>query len=69
MRGFTQNRQIGTALPPAVMNRIRRQIGYRSSSVAERKIQCVTKVLRLRTLPDLAQAGDHRAKAPERISR
>jgi hypothetical protein len=27
MRGFTQNRQIGTALPPAVMNRIRRQNG------------------------------------------
>ena len=25
MRGFTQNRQIGTALPLAVMNRIRRQ--------------------------------------------
>ena len=27
MRGFTQNRQIGTALPPAVMNRIPRQNG------------------------------------------
>jgi len=27
MRGFTQNRQIGTALPLAVMNRIRRQNG------------------------------------------
>ncbi len=33
------------------------------------KMQCVTKVLGLRTLPDLAQADDHRAKAPERISR
>jgi hypothetical protein len=31
MRGFTQNRQIGTALPLAVMNRIRRQNGgYRT---------------------------------------
>lgn len=27
MRGFPQNRQIGTALPLAVMNRIRRQNG------------------------------------------
>jgi hypothetical protein len=27
MRGFTQNRQIGTALPLAVMNRIPRQNG------------------------------------------
>lgn len=27
MRGFTQNRQIGTALPLAVMNRIRRHNG------------------------------------------
>ena len=27
MRGFTQTRQIGIALPLAVMNRIRRQIG------------------------------------------
>ena len=27
MRGFTQNRQISTALPLAVMNRIRRQNG------------------------------------------
>jgi hypothetical protein len=27
MRGFTQNRQIGIALPLAVMNRIRRHIG------------------------------------------
>jgi hypothetical protein len=27
MRGFTQNRQIGTVLRLAVMNRIRRQIG------------------------------------------
>ena len=27
MRGFTQNRQIGTALPLPVMNRIRRQNG------------------------------------------
>jgi hypothetical protein len=26
MRGITHNRQIGTALPLAVMNRIRRQI-------------------------------------------
>ena len=27
MRGFTQNRQIGTALPLAAMNQIRRQNG------------------------------------------
>jgi hypothetical protein len=37
MREFTQNRQIGNALPLAVMNRIRRQIGgiwspYRKSA-------------------------------------
>jgi hypothetical protein len=35
MRGFTQNRQIGTALPLAVMNRIRRQNGgYARASYA-----------------------------------
>jgi hypothetical protein len=35
MRGLTQNRQIGTALPLAVMNRIRRQNGgYRAMPAA-----------------------------------
>jgi hypothetical protein len=42
MRGFTQNRQIGIALPLAVMNRIRRQIGgYRMSSLEQRQLQNV----------------------------
>ncbi len=33
MRGFTQNRQIGTALPLAVMNRNRRQNGGSRATV------------------------------------
>jgi len=36
MRGFTQNRQIGTALPLAVMNRIRRQNGGYLKSILDK---------------------------------
>ena len=55
MRGFRQTCQIGIALPFAVMNRIRRQIGGYLRTGADGRNTCLAGMIELsRALPDLA---------------